>query len=102
MCKLRGHIGCLYKLTECVAMLDMLVSFAHACTLSNYVRPEFTDTLALKQGRHPILDRISDGRPVANNTYASGDCNFQIITGPNMVVVSTANNYSSVVVYRVF
>ena len=32
------------------------------------VRPEFTDTLALKQARHPILDRISDAMPVANNT----------------------------------
>ncbi|XP_062517164.1 mutS protein homolog 4-like [Corticium candelabrum] len=89
MCNLRAHIGCLYKLTECVAMLDMLVSFAHACTLSNYIRPEFTDTLALKQARHPILDRISDAMPVANNTYASGDCNFQIITGPNMSGKST-------------
>jgi len=34
--EIRSHIGCLYKLTECVAVLDMLTSFAHACTLSSY------------------------------------------------------------------
>lgn len=32
------------------------------------VRPEFTDTLAVKNGRHPILDKLSPEPPVANNT----------------------------------
>ncbi|CAH1773969.1 unnamed protein product [Owenia fusiformis] len=86
---IREHIGCLYKLTECVAMLDMLVSFAHACTVANYCRPEFTDTLAIKQGRHPILDQITIDSPVPNNTYASEDSNFLVITGPNMSGKST-------------
>ncbi|XP_064639477.1 mutS protein homolog 4-like [Lineus longissimus] len=86
---IRDQIGCLYKLTECVATLDMLLSFAHACTLSDYVRPEFTDTLAIKQGCHPILDKITLDPPVANNTYASEDSNFLVITGPNMSGKST-------------
>ncbi|XP_077981944.1 mutS protein homolog 4-like [Glandiceps talaboti] len=89
MNELRDHIGCLYKLTECVAVTDMLVSFAHACTLGEYVKPEFTDTLAIKQGRHPILEKISLEPPVPNNTYASEDSNFIIITGPNMSGKST-------------
>ena len=29
-------MGCLYKLAELVSVLDMLVSFAHLCTLSDY------------------------------------------------------------------
>lgn len=33
---LRNHFGCLYKLSEAVSMIDMLQSFAHACTLSGY------------------------------------------------------------------
>ncbi|XP_065888856.1 mutS protein homolog 4-like isoform X2 [Dysidea avara] len=87
--EIRSHIGCLYKLTECVAVLDMLTSFAHACTLSSYIRPEFTDTLAVKNGRHPILDKLSPEPPVANNTYTSAQNNFLIITGPNMSGKST-------------
>uniref|UniRef100_A0A673CF71 MutS homolog 4 n=1 Tax=Sphaeramia orbicularis TaxID=375764 RepID=A0A673CF71_9TELE len=83
------HIHCLYKLSDAVSMLDMLLSLANACTLSDYVRPEFTDTLAIKQGRHPILERIAGQQPVANNSYISEGSNFVIITGPNMSGKST-------------
>jgi DNA mismatch repair protein MSH4 len=89
MDELRGQIGCLYKLSECIAMLDMLLSLAYTCTVSNYIMPEFTDTLAIKQGRHPILEKISFDPPVPNNTYASTDSNFVILTGPNMSGKST-------------
>ena len=33
---LRNNIGCLYKLSECVSMLDLLLSLAHVCTISDY------------------------------------------------------------------
>ncbi|XP_072368940.1 mutS protein homolog 4 [Scyliorhinus torazame] len=93
VCKLLSeiykHIHCLYKLSDAVSMLDMLLSFAHTCTISDYVRPEFTDTLAVKQGRHPILEKISMEKPVANNTYISDGNNFIIVTGPNMSGKST-------------
>ncbi|KAM6262320.1 mutS protein homolog 4 isoform 6-T6 [Porphyrio hochstetteri] len=93
VCKLLNeiyeHIHCLYKLSDIVSMLDMLLSFAHACTLSDYVRPEFTDTLAIKQGWHPILEKIAVEKPVSNNTYLSEGNNFVIITGPNMSGKST-------------
>ncbi|MEE6494711.1 hypothetical protein FKM82_001853 [Ascaphus truei] len=53
------------------------------------VRPEFTDTLAIKQGWHPILEKISLEKPVPNNTYITEGSNFVIITGPNMSGKST-------------
>ncbi|XP_069089318.1 mutS protein homolog 4 [Pleurodeles waltl] len=93
VCKLLSeiyeHIHCLYKLSDTVSMLDMLLSFAHACTLSDYVRPEFTDTLAIKKGWHPILEKISVEKPVSNNTYITEGSNFVIVTGPNMSGKST-------------
>ncbi|TNN42249.1 MutS 4 [Liparis tanakae] len=93
MCQLLGtihqHIHCLYKLSDAVSMLDMLLSLANVCTISDYVRPEFTDTLAIKQGRHPILERIVGQQPVSNNSYISEGSNFVIITGPNMSGKST-------------
>ncbi|XP_062325919.1 mutS protein homolog 4 isoform X1 [Osmerus eperlanus] len=93
VCQLLGtvheHIHCLYKLSDAVSMLDMLLSLANACTISDYVRPEFTDTLAIKQGRHPILERIGGQQPVSNNSYISEGSNFVIITGPNMSGKST-------------
>lgn len=110
--KLRPLLGCLYKLTDCVALLDLLLAFAHNCTVSNYgmhvsyvvtvtdlhglhhsysrcctcnvidlnvccvrflVCPEFTTTLAVKQGRHPILDKMSAQPPVSNNVVSYRD-----------------------------
>lgn len=35
---------------------------------SSSVRPEFTDTFAIKNGRHPILDKILPEPPTPNNT----------------------------------
>uniref|UniRef100_A0A8C5R1I9 MutS protein homolog 4 n=1 Tax=Leptobrachium leishanense TaxID=445787 RepID=A0A8C5R1I9_9ANUR len=93
VCKLLSeiyeHIHCLYKLSDTVSMLDMLLSFAHACTLSDYTRPEFTDTMAIKQGWHPILEKISLGKPISNNTFITEGGNFLILTGPNMSGKST-------------
>ncbi|XP_032073691.1 mutS protein homolog 4 [Thamnophis elegans] len=93
VCKLLSeiyeHIHCLYKLSDTVSMLDMLQSFAHACTLSDYVRPEFTDTLAIKQGWHPVLEKVHFEKPVSNDTYITEGSNFIIITGPNMSGKST-------------
>uniref|UniRef100_A0A3Q2DG95 MutS homolog 4 n=1 Tax=Cyprinodon variegatus TaxID=28743 RepID=A0A3Q2DG95_CYPVA len=87
--RIHEHIHCLYKLSDTVSMLDMLLSLASACTISDYVRPEFTDTLAIKQGRHPILERLARQQPVSNNSYISEGSNFVIITGPNMSGKST-------------
>ena len=67
----------------------MLVSLAHFCTLGSYVRPEFTDTLAVKQSRHPILDKTLSHTFVPNNIYASNDTRLSVITGPNMSGKST-------------
>ncbi|KAK2193937.1 hypothetical protein NP493_4g02025 [Ridgeia piscesae] len=94
---IRVHLGCLYKLTECISMIDMIVAFAHNCTLFHYVRPEFTDTIAIKQGRHPILEKITVDAITPNNVvnqflllqYASEESNFVVITGPNMSGKST-------------
>ena len=100
--RVRDIIGCLYQLSECVSILDMILSFAHSCTLSNYgtsihtvfrfkffhlllfmycivrvcycirtVRPEFTNTLALKRSLHPILNKINFQTPVPNNAVST-------------------------------
>ncbi|KAI0271729.1 muts domain V-domain-containing protein [Gloeopeniophorella convolvens] len=78
-------IGVLYKASEAVAMLDMLWSFAHVSILKNYVRPEFTGTLAIKAGRHPILENVqSAGSLVPNDVYCSDCTSFQMVHGPNV------------------
>ncbi|THV01237.1 hypothetical protein K435DRAFT_750386 [Dendrothele bispora CBS 962.96] len=83
-------IGALYKASEAVALIDMLWSFAHSAIMRNYVRPEFTGTLAVKAGRHPILETMqSAGTLVPNDIYCDDSFSFQIIQGPNMSGKST-------------
>uniref|UniRef100_A0A8C7CQI9 DNA mismatch repair proteins mutS family domain-containing protein n=1 Tax=Oncorhynchus kisutch TaxID=8019 RepID=A0A8C7CQI9_ONCKI len=76
------HIHCLYKLSDAVSMLDMLLSLANACTKQE-------NTLAIKQGRYPILDLITGQQPMCNNSYISEGSNIVIIAGLNMSGKST-------------
>ncbi|KAG2181767.1 hypothetical protein INT44_008582, partial [Umbelopsis vinacea] len=86
---IRSGIHILYKFSEAIALLDLCVAFTHMCTVADYVRPEFSDTLAIKAGRHPIRERVSCSQFVPNDIFASDTTNFQIVTGPNMSGKST-------------
>ena len=47
------------------------------------VRPEFTGTLAVKSGRHPILESLqSVATLVPNDVYCDDSSSFQIVQGP--------------------
>ncbi|KAG8742868.1 MutS protein msh4 [Ceratobasidium sp. 428] len=88
--KIIEDVGVLYKASEAIALMDMLWAFAHTSILHNYTRPEFTGTLAIKAGRHPVLETIqAAGNFVPNDTYACDGSCFQIVEGPNMSGKST-------------
>ncbi|KAF9432214.1 MutS protein msh4 [Entomortierella beljakovae] len=87
--EIRSDIGAIYKASEALAMLDMLVSFAHSRIVNDYIRPEFADTLVIKQGRHPIVEKLFSTPFVPNDTYIGSANTFQIVTGPNMSGKST-------------
>ena len=70
-------------------MLDMLCSFAHLATSREYVRPEISETLAIKSARHPIKEHFNHIKFVPNDVYATQQKRFQIITGCNMSGKST-------------
>ena len=95
--EVRKEFGPLYKVADGIAMLDMIVSFCQLCTIQDYseysnpclqatsnplqVRPEFTNTLGIKSGRHPLREKIHKTKYVPNDAYASVESRFQIITG---------------------
>lgn len=79
----------LFRVSEAVAMLDILAAFAQLATSYDYIRPELTETLAIKAGRHPIRERIHPTKFVPNDVYATPETRFQIITGCNMSGKST-------------
>ena len=85
----RTMVHPLFKISESIAMLDMIASFAQLVTTQEYVRPDLTETLAIKAGRHPIKERIQRERYIANDVYATQQNRLQIITGCNMSGKST-------------
>ncbi|OQO09044.1 hypothetical protein B0A48_05935 [Cryoendolithus antarcticus] len=85
----REHMGSLFKICEGIAMLDMIASFAQLVTSQDYVRPQLSDTLAIRAGRHPIREKIQDTKFIPNDVYATQQKRFQIITGCNMSGKST-------------
>nr|POE51753.1 muts protein like 4 [Quercus suber] len=86
---LREHMSILFKISESVAMLDMLSSFAQLVTSMDYVRPAIQDTLAIRASRHPICEKIQKPKFIPNDVYATQQARFQIITGCNMSGKST-------------
>lgn len=88
----RSHMQPLFKISESIATLDMLASFAQLVTTApnEYVKPELLEgTLAVKAGRHPICEKIHRDKFVPNDVYATRQHRFQIITGCNMSGKST-------------
>jgi DNA mismatch repair protein MutS len=73
-----------------LAALDALMSLADCAEQYRYVRPTVDQslTLSIKNGRHPVLERILPmGKFVENDTLLNGDNDEQqmiILTGPNM------------------
>ena len=71
-------IACVYKASEAIAILDLVVLFSEHASTYNYVRPEFCSSMVIKAGRHPILDR---SKAIPNDVYVSDSSRFTIITG---------------------
>ncbi|KAL2852528.1 muts domain V-domain-containing protein [Aspergillus pseudoustus] len=84
------EVSILFKISETIAMLDILAAFAQLATTNEYIQPELkTDVLAIKSGRHPIREKIHTKKFIPNDVYATHQTRFQIITGCNMSGKST-------------
>ncbi|MDO8531670.1 MAG: DNA mismatch repair protein MutS [Dehalococcoidia bacterium] len=87
---------------DALAHADALSALAEAAARYNYVRPTLTDgdTLDIKAGRHPIVERfLSGGEFVPNDTLLScKDAQVVVLTGPNMAGKSTFLRQAALIV----
>ncbi len=80
----------LHKIAHHLANLDALISLARVARERKFVCPivDNSKTLSIKQGRHPVLEKILPmGQYVANDVKLLGesdDHQLVILTGPNM------------------
>ncbi|MGY6520832.1 MAG: DNA mismatch repair protein MutS [Mongoliitalea sp.] len=86
-----------------LATVDCLLSFATVARTNNYVMPKIsdTDTLEIKDGRHPVIERqLPVGEPyIPNDIYLDNDSQqIIIITGPNMAGKSALLRQAALIV----
>lgn len=89
--QLSENIARMKKTASILANLDIYLSFSEIAINYNYVRPSLNEDniLEIKNGRHPVIERLSYSSFIGNNTSMKQDKLIHIITGPNMSGKST-------------
>jgi len=76
-----------------LAQTDVLSTLGEGAVMGRYVRPRISsdDRVFIKDGRHPVIERMTDAeRFVPNDTLLNGtDSQLIVLTGPNMAGKST-------------
>ena len=85
------EVNTLMQCAHGLAELDALNNLAERAVTLSWHRPEFSDqsVLAIKNGRHPVVENNLESPFIANNTRLNGSTRMQLITGPNMGGKST-------------
>ncbi|MEM4397903.1 MAG: DNA mismatch repair protein MutS [Candidatus Woesearchaeota archaeon] len=82
--EIKKNIKELQSISESIALLDVLCSFAYVSLKNNYVKPQINNAfeLKLKKSRHPVLEQFENF--VSNDVNITEENRMMIITGPNM------------------
>ena len=90
--RLEGYVTAVHRVSRAVGETDALATFAYLAQTRGYVRPVVDDSamLVVREGRHPVLDRLLGERFVPNDVEldAAGG-RLLVLTGPNMSGKST-------------
>ena len=82
------------------AVCDAIQSLAETAQAQDYVKPVVDDgeVIDIKDGRHPSVEKMSDGTFIANDVYLDNEDNrLLIITGPNMAGKSTYMRQNAII-----
>ncbi|MEF9984302.1 MAG: DNA mismatch repair protein MutS [Oscillospiraceae bacterium] len=96
-----GNLVRTQQTASAIAKLDVFASFATVSQNMHYARPivNMSDIINIKDGRHPVVEAISQSSFVCNDTYLDRrDNQIAIITGPNMAGKSTYMRQTAIIV----
>ncbi len=85
------HVDVLLQCAGALAELDVLNNLAERAQSLNLSRPVYSkdSLIEIREGRHPIVEKMLGGKFIANSTKLDHEQRVQIITGPNMGGKST-------------
>ena len=97
---LRESLGPLQAFADALAHIDVFNSFGVTATTYEFARPTFRDTpgLHIRQGRHPVVERLVDEPFVANDLELDDSVRMLLVTGPNMGGKSTYMRQNALIV----
>ncbi|MCH1603199.1 MAG: DNA mismatch repair protein MutS, partial [Luminiphilus sp.] len=86
--------------SRAICDLDVLACFAERANALSLTRPTFSEQaqLDISNGRHPVVEQVSDKPFIANNTLLNEDRRMLLITGPNMGGKSTYMRQNALIV----
>ena len=89
--QIKKEIFDLKQTADEISNLDAIISLSVASEDYNLVRPEISDNhvIKIKDGRHPVVERVSKTEYIANDCFMDETVNTLLITGPNMSGKST-------------
>jgi len=102
--ELLGRLGqdlpALQACAEALATLDALANLAERAQTLDLSCPELSDIpgLAIRDGRHPVVEVVTDGDFVANDLELGEHRRILVITGPNMGGKSTYMRQTALIV----
>ncbi len=87
----KAYILRIQTVSKIIAEIDMLASLATVSEDYGYTRPKISKTnkIDIKDGRHPVVERVIKGDYVPNDVLMNNNINILLITGPNMAGKST-------------
>ncbi|MEM3373591.1 MAG: DNA mismatch repair protein MutS [Candidatus Woesearchaeota archaeon] len=82
--EIKRNITKLQEISEDIALLDVLCSFAYVSLKNNYTKPYVNNEfdIKLKKSRHPVIEQFENF--VSNDVNITEENRMMIITGPNM------------------
>ena len=86
--------------SRAICDLDVLACFAERADALSLSRPSFSAEarLDISNGRHPVVEQVSDKPFIANNTLLNEHRRMLLITGPNMGGKSTYMRQNALIV----
>jgi len=98
--QLQQNIQRIKTCADAIAELDTICCLAERAQTLNYSCPTLVEEpgIQIKQGRHPVIERVLDEHFIANDTLLDDSKRMCIITGPNMGGKSTYMRQSALIV----
>ncbi|ALO35730.1 DNA mismatch repair protein MutS [Colwellia sp. MT41] len=98
--KVMPDIAELQQLSQAIAELDVLTTFAERALALNYVKPSLVAEagISIDAGRHVVVEQMTNNAFIANPILLTEQRKMLIITGPNMGGKSTYMRQTALIV----